>query len=103
LYIEREAYDDVLESVAERAKSIEAGSSLDPEATIGPLVSEEQFEKVLGYLEEGQQEGAEAYVGGGRAGDRGYVVELTILTNTSPDMSVEREEKGIHENCTIRS
>jgi len=92
LYIQREAYDEVLEGVAERAKSIKVGSGLDSEATMGPLISEEQFEKVLGYVEEGQQEGAEAYVGGGRVGDRGYFVEPTILTNTSPDMSVEREE-----------
>ena len=63
-----------------------------PTPTMGPLVSDEQFEKVLGYLEQGREAGAEAYIGGSRVGNRGYFVEPTILTNTSPDMSVVREE-----------
>ncbi len=54
--------------------------------------SDEQFGKVLGYLQSGREEGAEALVGGGRWGDRGYFVEPTVLTHTRPDMSVEREE-----------
>jgi phenylacetaldehyde dehydrogenase len=92
LYIQRDAYDEVVEGVAERAKSIKVGSGMDSGTHMGPLVSEEQFEKVLGYVQEGLEEGAEAYIGGGRAADPGYFVEPTILTNTTPDMSVEREE-----------
>ena len=59
---------------------------------MGPLISDEQFSKVLGYLESGKQEGAQAAVGGDRVGDRGYFVQPTVLTDTSPDMKVEREE-----------
>ena len=63
-----------------------------PTSQMGPLISDEQFEKVLGYLDSGPDDGAEAVVGGGRYGDRGYFVQPTILTNTNPDMKVEREE-----------
>jgi phenylacetaldehyde dehydrogenase len=92
LYIQDSAFDDVVAGVAEQAKSITVGSGLDPETQMGPLISDEQFEKVLGYLDSGAQAGAEAVVGGGRVGDRGYFVQPTVLTNTNPDMKVVREE-----------
>ncbi|MGH3149035.1 MAG: aldehyde dehydrogenase family protein [Rubrobacter sp.] len=89
LFVEREVYDEV---VAEQGRNIKVGSGLDSDTTMGPLVSDEQFQKVLGYLDQGREDGAEAYIGGSRVGTRGYFVEPTILTNTSPDMSVIREE-----------
>jgi phenylacetaldehyde dehydrogenase len=92
LYIQDSAFDDVVAGVAEHAKKITVGSGLDPGTQMGPLISDEQFEKVLGYLKSGTDAGAEAVVGGGRVGDRGYFVEPTILTNTSNDMKVIREE-----------
>ncbi len=59
---------------------------------MGPLVSEEQMQRVTGYIDEGLSAGAEAVVGGKRVGDRGYFVEPTILVNTAPDMKVIQEE-----------
>ena len=59
---------------------------------MGPLVSEEQFQRVSGFLESGRADGATALAGGGRFGDRGYFIEPTVLTNTRPDMKVVREE-----------
>jgi phenylacetaldehyde dehydrogenase len=92
LYVERPVYDEVVAGVAEAAKQIKVGPGMDPESVMGPLISDEQFTKVLGYLESGRSDGARAVVGGGRVGDRGYFVAPTVLTNTSPDMKVEREE-----------
>jgi phenylacetaldehyde dehydrogenase len=92
LYIQDSAFDEVVAGVAEHAKKITVGSGLEPATQMGPLISDEQFEKVLGYLKSGTDAGAEAVVGGGRVGDRGYFVEPTILTNTSNDMQVIREE-----------
>ncbi len=59
---------------------------------MGPLVSEEQLERVTGFLDSGFSSGAEAVVGGRRHGDRGYFVEPTVLVNTRPDMKVIQEE-----------
>jgi phenylacetaldehyde dehydrogenase len=92
LYIQSSKFDDVVAGVAEQAKKITVGNGMDPSTQMGPLISDEQFEKVLGYLQSGKEAGAEAVIGGGRTGDRGYFVEPTILTNTSGDMSVVREE-----------
>jgi len=92
LYIQDAAFDDVVAGVAEQAKKITVGSGLDADTQMGPLISDEQFEKVLGYLQSGADAGAEAVVGGGRVGDRGYFVEPTVLTKTTGDMKVVREE-----------
>jgi phenylacetaldehyde dehydrogenase len=92
LYVQKGAFDDVVAGVAEAAKQIKVAPGIDPESQMGPLISDEQFQKVLGYLDSGQSAGAEAVVGGGKASDRGYFVQPTILTNTSNDMNVVREE-----------
>jgi phenylacetaldehyde dehydrogenase len=92
LYVQKDSFDDVVAGVAEAAKSIKVGPGTKDDSEMGPLISDEQFEKVLGYLNEGQQEGANAVAGGDRSGDRGYFVQPTILTDTTNDMSVVREE-----------
>jgi phenylacetaldehyde dehydrogenase len=92
LYVEKAVYDQVVEGVAASAKKIRVGSGLDPKTQMGPLVSEEQLNRVCGYLEAGFAEGAKAVVGGHKAGDRGYFVEPTVLVNTQENMKVVREE-----------
>jgi phenylacetaldehyde dehydrogenase len=92
LYVQRDSFDKVIDGVAEIAKSIKMGPGMEPGTQMGPLVSDEQFRLVTGFLESGKADGATALAGGGRFGDRGYFVEPTVLTNTNPDMKVVREE-----------
>src|SRR5580698_1358302 len=92
LYVEKAVYDQVVEGVAAQAKKIKVGSGLEPDTQMGPLVSEEQLNRVCGYLESGVSEGAKAVVGGHRAGDRGYFVEPTVLVDTQENMKVVQEE-----------
>jgi phenylacetaldehyde dehydrogenase len=92
LFVQESRFDEVVDGVAEIAKSIKLGSGLDPTTQMGPLVSEEQFQRVSGFLESGRTDGVTALAGGGRHGDRGYFIEPTVLTNTRPDMKVVREE-----------
>jgi len=92
LFVQQSRFDEVVDGVAEIAKSIKLGSGLDESTQMGPLVSDEQFRRVTGYLESGKEDGATALTGGGRFGDRGYFVEPTVLTNTRPSMKVVREE-----------
>jgi phenylacetaldehyde dehydrogenase len=92
LFVQESRFDEVVDGVAEIAKSIKLGSGLDPTTQMGPLVSEEQFQRVTNFLESGRTDGATALAGGGRHGDRGYFIEPTVLTNTRPDMKVVREE-----------
>jgi phenylacetaldehyde dehydrogenase len=92
LYVERQNFDRVVEGVVEAAKHIKVGPGTDSATEMGPLVSEEQFQRVTGYLAAGVQEGAHAMCGGERSGDEGYFVEPTVLVDTTPGMKVVREE-----------
>jgi phenylacetaldehyde dehydrogenase len=92
LYVQKDSFDDVVAGVAEAAKKIKVGPGTQDDSEMGPLISDEQFGKVLGYLSEGKQDGANAVAGGDRSGDRGYFVQPTILTDTTNDMSVVQEE-----------
>ena len=82
LYVQQKSFDKVVAGVAEAAKKIKVGPGLDPATEMGPLVSEEQLNRVMGYLNAGKSEGAKTITGGNRAGYCGYLVEPTVLVNT---------------------
>jgi phenylacetaldehyde dehydrogenase len=92
LYVENRQFDKVVDGVSQIASKIKVGSGLEPTTDMGPLVSEEQLNRVCGYLESGFSEGAKATVGGKRHGEKGYFVEPTVLVNTNEKMKVVREE-----------
>jgi phenylacetaldehyde dehydrogenase len=92
LFVEDKIFDKVVEGVSEEAKKIRLGPGFDDSSDMGPLVSEEQLNRVCNYLESGFNEGAKATVGGERHGDRGYFVKPTVLVNTNPKMKVVQEE-----------
>jgi phenylacetaldehyde dehydrogenase len=92
LYIEKKAFDKVVEGVADNASKIRVRPGFDPDSDLGPLVSEEQLNRVCGYLDSGAKEGAKAVTGGSREGTTGYFVKPTVLINTNPKMKVVQEE-----------
>ncbi len=92
LFVQQKIYDEVVSGVAEAARSIKVGPGSDPQTEMGPLVSQIQLERVCGYLQSGESEGAETVTGGRRHGETGYFVEPTVLANTNPKMRVEAEE-----------
>ena len=92
LFVHERIFDKMMMGLADEAAKLKIGPGLDPDTRIGPLVSDEQFQRVTGYLESGRQQGAEVVTGGKRRGNEGYFVEPTVLTKTNPDMKVVREE-----------
>ncbi|GCE22087.1 aldehyde dehydrogenase family protein [Dictyobacter kobayashii] len=92
LYIEQDIFDEVIAGVSAISKEIKLGPGIDPSATMGPLISDEQLHRVCGYLESGFQQGARAVTGGQRVNRAGYYVEPTILVDTTADMKVVQEE-----------
>jgi acyl-CoA reductase-like NAD-dependent aldehyde dehydrogenase len=94
LFVHRDHYDEVVSALAEAAKGARVGPGLDRSTQFGPVVSHEQYERVMSYIESGREEGAEAVVGGnGDSGDgRGYFINPTLFTNVSDDMRIAREE-----------
>jgi len=92
LYIEKEIFDQVVQGVSANAKKIKVTEGLNPQCDMGPLVSEEQLDRVLGFIESGEKQGAKTVIGGHRLGDHGYFVEPTLITNARAGMKVVDEE-----------
>jgi phenylacetaldehyde dehydrogenase len=92
LYAHKKVFDKVVSGVAAIAENIKIGPGLDPATEMGPLVSDEQFARVRGYIDSGRQEGAEIVTGGRQVGNEGYFVAPTVIANTTPEMKVVREE-----------
>ena len=92
LFIEKGIFDKVVAGVVEDAKKIKVGPGMDLATQMGPLVSDEQQRRVLGYLESGFSAGAKAVVGGHKLGTKGYFVEPTVLVDTTQNMKIMQEE-----------
>ncbi len=96
IFVQESFYDRFMERATEEFRKVRLGNPLDPETQMGAQVSKRQMEKILGYVDIGQQEGATVAVGGKRASgdgvDEGYFVEPTLLTNVTNDMRVAQEE-----------
>ncbi len=92
LFVEDKVFDKVVEGVAARAQKIRLGPGLAEGTQMGPVVSDEQLQRVTGYIDSGRQEGARVVAGGGRHGSSGYFVQPTVLVDVRPEMKVVREE-----------
>ncbi len=95
LFVQKSVYDEVLSGVTGYASKMKIGLGIDPNTELGPLVSQEQLERVTGYIETGKREGAKPTTGGERAGGElanGYFVQPTIFDNVHDEMTIAREE-----------
>ncbi len=101
LFVEKKIFDKVVDGISQAASKIRVRPGLDPESDLGPLVSEEQLNRVCGYLESGIKEGAKATTGGSREGNK-VAVEAHRLVNTNGNAEdVVKEE--IFESSPLRS
>jgi len=92
LYVQHEHFDQVVEGVSEVAGKIKVGRGLDADTEMGPLVSQDQFDRVTGYLNRGVEEGARAVAGGSAIDRPGYFVEPTVLVGAHEGQAVVEEE-----------
>jgi aldehyde dehydrogenase (NAD+) len=96
LLVHESVADQVVEKIAERAKKMTPGDPLDPKTRMSPVISQEQLDRVLGYIEQGQREGAKLVTGGKRAAyngaESGYWIEPTIFDQVRPDHVIAQEE-----------
>jgi acyl-CoA reductase-like NAD-dependent aldehyde dehydrogenase len=97
LFVHRDHFDEVLSGLADAAKRAKVGPGLEEGTELGPVVSEEQLERVLAYIDQGRDAGAEVVTGGGRmardgGANGGYFVEPTLFAGVSDEMTIAREE-----------
>ncbi|MCB0927489.1 MAG: aldehyde dehydrogenase family protein [Mycolicibacterium insubricum] len=101
MYVQRGIYDRVVEGLAAFAQMLPMGGYEDPTSVLGPLISEKQRTRVEGIVSDGVAGGAEIITGGKRMDRPGYFYEATIVTNTTPDMRLIREEIFGPVGCVI--
>src|SRR5580704_4991644 len=95
LFIESKVQDEFLEKLAARASKMRPADPLDPKTRMGAIVSQQQMQTVLSYIDAGKNEGAKLVSGGNRVnldGSQGYFVEPTIFRDVRNDMKIAREE-----------
>jgi aldehyde dehydrogenase (NAD+) len=92
VFVEDKVYDQFVERSTTRAQKRTVGDPFDAATEQGPQVDQTQLERVLGYIESGQREGAKLTCGGGRVGDRGYFVEPTVFSDVQDNMKIAQEE-----------
>jgi aldehyde dehydrogenase (NAD+) len=92
LFVEQKVHDEFVEKMVRKVKKTKVGDPFDPKTTQGPQVSQEQFDKIMDYIDVGKQSGATLATGGGRIGKQGYFVEPTIFTGVKDEMKIACEE-----------
>ncbi len=96
LVVHGKVYDQFVEKLAARAKTLRVGNGLDPNVQMGPAVSASQLENDLDYVKIGSEEGARIVAGGNRLSDgehaRGFFLEPTVFADVRPDMRIAQEE-----------
>ena len=96
IFVPEVLHDDVVERLVAKAEELPVGLPWDEGTEVGPLVSKEQLERVMGFIEAGRDEGAELLTGGGRPErkelDRGFYVAPTVFDAVTPDMRIAKEE-----------
>ncbi|CAH1724897.1 aldehyde dehydrogenase-like isoform X1 [Aphis gossypii] len=91
-FVQENIYDTFVKKAAKLASGKKVGDQFDANAEIWPLVSEEQYNKVLSMIESGKKEGAKLEAGGSNVGDTGYYVYPTVFSNVTDNMKIAREE-----------
>jgi len=92
VFVQAGIYDAFVTRMAERLHGVKTGDPLDPEVNFGPLVSAEQRDKVLGYIEAGKAEGARLVTGGAALEGPGFWVAPTLFADVTDEMTIAREE-----------
>jgi len=95
LLVERSIHGEFMDRLVERASAMKAGDPMQPGTRMGPLISREQLDRVLSYIERGRQEGARLVIGGDQPrieGCGGFFLNPTIFDDVAPAMAIAREE-----------
>jgi aldehyde dehydrogenase (NAD+) len=92
IYVQDTIYDKFVAAFKKRAEQNKVGDPFNPETFQGPQVSQLQYDRIMGYIKLGIEEGATALTGGGRHGDKGYFIQPTIFTDVRQDMKIMQEE-----------
>ena len=95
LFVERPLYEEVLDGISAEAQRIRIGSGFAPKVHIGPVISNSQLERIMGFIEAGRESGAQVVAGGERLGGElagGYFLAPTVFAHQDDSLPIVQEE-----------
>ncbi|YAF95561.1 MAG: aldehyde dehydrogenase family protein [Nodularia sp. CChRGM 3473] len=92
LFVEEKCYDEFVARSVEKAQQRIVGNPFDANTQQGPQVDQDQFDRVMSYIESGMREGAQMLCGGNRVGERGFFIAPTVFADVRDDMKIAQEE-----------
>ncbi|KAH7320997.1 aldehyde dehydrogenase domain-containing protein [Stachybotrys elegans] len=92
IFVQEGIYDKFVAAFRKRASENKVGDPFNEETFQGPQVSQLQYDRIMGYIKAGKEEGATVETGGERHGDKGYFIQPTVFSNVRPDMKIMQEE-----------
>ncbi|KAJ3928000.1 MAG: aldehyde dehydrogenase [Lentinula lateritia] len=92
IFVQSGIYDEFLAKFTEKSRALKVGDPFSPDSYQGPQVSKNQFDRIMGFIQSGKDQGATVVLGGDRNGTEGYFINPTIFTDTTPDMKIVQEE-----------
>lgn len=91
-FVHSKIYDEFVKHAKQLALDRKVGDPFDSKIDQGPQIDQEMFDKVMGLINSGKQQGAVVETGGNRKGDIGYFVQPTVFSNVTDDMRIAKEE-----------
>ena len=92
LFVEESAHDEFLEKLTQLASNRRVGDPFDTATEQGPQIDQAQYDKIMGFIERGNEQGAKCVTGGERVGDTGYFIEPTVFDGVTDDMDIAKHE-----------
>ena len=91
-FVHEDIYDEFVKRAAEKARKRTVGSPWSPSSVQGPQINKTQFDKILGFIKSGEEDGAKLEAGGARQGDLGFYVQPTVFSGVEDTMRIAKEE-----------
>jgi len=92
MFVHEDIYDTFIAKFKENASKIRVAHAFDEEVLHGPVVDKIQFDRILGYIQKGKEDGAKIEVGGNQVGNQGFFIEPTLFTGVTDAMTIAKEE-----------
>jgi aldehyde dehydrogenase (NAD+) len=92
VFVEDKIHDQFVEKLVKRAKARKLGDPFDPDTVQGPQVDQDQFDKIMTYIEKGKDSGAKCLTGGKRWGKKGFYIEPTVFDEVTDNMPIATDE-----------
>lgn len=94
VFVHEDVYDRFLDHLVKRVEVLKVGDPLEEDTDLGPLAFEAHYNRVMGYIESGKQEGARLLTGGSRPPhlEKGFYVQPTVFADVDMSMRIAREE-----------